>query len=272
MRKNVAILTTGLSGSSVLTALISKAGYWLGDSTFKRYDYETFENNELVDLNRMICQEAGYWGNHHREFSVEAIQKVAGLYGTLTGYPDNPLLSRCAEFVEKCKDHQPWIWKDPRLWLTLYFWQFLVDWRECQFILLTRDYKQGWTGELLRRAVWSYRAFKEYQESVKGVMLDFLAANQLSFFHLKYEDLIMRPAESICSLNSYLNINLTVNDLRKVYAKPLYKAPRSSWDFSIAVLIYLKNYSERIRQIEPKGTGRSQRSELNLPDETHCRQ
>jgi hypothetical protein len=47
MRKNVIILTSGLSGSSVLAGLIANAGYWVGDETFKKDDYDTFENREL---------------------------------------------------------------------------------------------------------------------------------------------------------------------------------------------------------------------------------
>ena len=49
MKKNVIILTSGMSGSSVLANLISQAGYWLGDETSKA-PFETYENKELIDL------------------------------------------------------------------------------------------------------------------------------------------------------------------------------------------------------------------------------
>ena len=56
---NVIILTSGVSGSSVLTGLIAKAGYWTGDTTAKK-EYETYENQELIDLNLRLFKESGF--------------------------------------------------------------------------------------------------------------------------------------------------------------------------------------------------------------------
>src|SRR5690242_9748399 len=58
---NVIILTSGLTGSSVLTGLIARAGYWTGSQTFKK-EYDTFENVELIRLNRDLFAAAGYSG------------------------------------------------------------------------------------------------------------------------------------------------------------------------------------------------------------------
>src|SRR5713226_606371 len=41
------------------------------------------------------------------------------------------------EFLAKCDEHRPWVWKDPRLWLTIYFWKSLLSLDQCRFILLT---------------------------------------------------------------------------------------------------------------------------------------
>jgi len=51
MKKNVIILTHGVSGSSVFAALLGRAGYWLGSETVQKPDYDTFENAALVALN-----------------------------------------------------------------------------------------------------------------------------------------------------------------------------------------------------------------------------
>jgi hypothetical protein len=56
--QNVIVLTSGLSGSSVLTSLVAKAGYWTGE-THKKHDYDTYENTELLDLNLKILAPAG---------------------------------------------------------------------------------------------------------------------------------------------------------------------------------------------------------------------
>src|SRR5215472_209946 len=77
---NVIILTSGLSGSSVLTALICRAGYWSGDRTHKKPHYDTFENERLIELDCRIIAEAGYRGNYLLEFSPEAIAEIEASY------------------------------------------------------------------------------------------------------------------------------------------------------------------------------------------------
>ena len=49
---NIIILTHGWTGSSVFSGLLGRAGYWLGEDTAKKNDYDTFENAELVRLNQ----------------------------------------------------------------------------------------------------------------------------------------------------------------------------------------------------------------------------
>ena len=120
MKPNVIILTSGLTGSSVLTGLISQAGYWTGDSTHKKKDYDTFENEELIDLNLRIFQEADYKGNYLTQFSPETLARINSLSKTMDG-------SLYRAFVEKCSQHRPWVWKDPRLWMTIHFWKDILD-------------------------------------------------------------------------------------------------------------------------------------------------
>src|SRR5581483_8457288 len=103
MKKNIIILTSGLSGSSVLTGLIARAGYWTGDQTFKKRDYETFENQRLIDLDLKLFREAGYKGNYLLEFSEPAFGAIASLYPRINA-------SEYRAFVEECGRHSPWIW------------------------------------------------------------------------------------------------------------------------------------------------------------------
>ena len=58
-RPNVIILTSGITGSSVLSGFLAHSGYWAGDTTHKK-EYDTFENAELIALNLKILQQAGY--------------------------------------------------------------------------------------------------------------------------------------------------------------------------------------------------------------------
>jgi len=239
MKKNVIILTSGLSGSSVLTGLIARAGYWTGEQTFKKRDYETFENTQLINLNLKLFEQAKYTGNYLLEFSTAALKDVEALQTRVDG-------AEYRSFMEHCNEHQPWIWKDPRLWLTIRFWRTFLDLNNCRFILLTRSPLQSWVSSTLRRQITTYRYSRDYEERIKQSIVEFFEENKLPFLHLQYESLIEDPVTAIDQLNRHLDAALTVDDLGKVYHRPLHKNPRNSWSKHVkAVLIYMKNYSER---------------------------
>jgi hypothetical protein len=246
--RNVIVLTSGLSGSSVLTSLIARAGYWTGETTVKKPSYDTFENAELVRANLRIIEEAGYEGNYLEEFSWDALQRIGAL-------PSRVDLAPYRAFVAKCDLHRPWIWKDPRLWLTIRFWSELLDLDSCRFILLTRGHLQTWVSSTLHRRITTYRYAKAYEESIRTSILQFLTDRKLAQLEIRYEDLIGRPAETIDALNQFIGTELSVAHLEAVYTKSLYKNPRpSSLDFVKAVLIYLKNFNER-KDAPAKPTG-----------------
>ena len=238
MKPNVIILTSGLSGSSVLTGLIARAGYWTGD-THKKSDYDTFENKELIQLNLSLFKRAAFTGNYLVEFSPEAVDRIAEL---------NPAdAEEYSSFIACCEQHRPWVWKDPRLWMTIRFWARFLDLKNCRFILLTRSFTQSWLSQILRRQIVGYQYSRIYETRVQRSIVDFFAQSQLPYLHLRYEDLIVRPAVTIRQLNRSLETELTVADLEQVYDKPLYKSPRTSWKNHLkALAIYAKNYSERV--------------------------
>jgi len=236
-KPNVILLTSGLSGSSVLTGLIARAGYWTGKSTFKK-EYDTYENQELIDLDLQLIRHADYTGNYTMEFSADAIARIASLSNNI----DDRLFR---QFLQTCSQHRPWIWKDPRLWLTIGFWRNLLNLEECRFILLSRSLPNSWVSSTLRRQIRSYRSLKRYEQSIRDSITDFLKSNGLPYLHITFENLVACPEETIRDLNAYLGTDLTVEDLAAVYSKPSYAAPRSSViDYVKAVFIYIKNYSE----------------------------
>ena len=242
-RPNVIILTSGITGSSVLSGFLARSGYWAGNTTHKK-EYDTFENAELVRLNLKILQQAGYTGNHVKEFSTEAIARIASLRVTSDDFPYR-------EFVTKCGEHSPWVWKDPRLWLTMYFWKNFLNMDECRFILLTRNLVQGWVAGTLRRRIRSYESYKHYETAIKNSILSFLNGNRLRYVHITYENLVARPEETIRDLNGHLEANLAITDLAGVYQGELRHYPRkSAVDCAKAALIYLKNRSERLDAAE----------------------
>lgn len=238
LKKNVIILTSGLSGSSVLTALIARGGYWIGDSTVKK-EYDTHENLELVELNKCIIRSAGYVGRYEMEFRADLLARIGSMW---SGLSDTPY----TEFLTNCDRHEPWIWKDPRLWVTIRYWHHLVDWKRCTVIVLTRNLVHRWISTTLRRQVRSYPSLKRYELSIEASIYEFLNSNQIGYVHLTYEQLVTRPKEAIAALNAHLGASLGIDDLKAVYHGKLYKNPRTSpLNYLLAALIYIKNYSER---------------------------
>src|ERR1700704_5548430 len=76
---NVVILTVGWSGSSMLAGLLRAAGFWTG-TTVRNTDYNTYENAELVRLNRKLLTMAGIGEAYATQFQPEWYARVEQLH------------------------------------------------------------------------------------------------------------------------------------------------------------------------------------------------
>ena len=197
-------------------------------------------NRELIRLNSALLNAAAYYKDFTSEFSWDAINQVTSLHGTLD-------LTVYRDFLAKCNEHLPWVWKDPRLYLTIRFWANLLDFEKTQFILLTRDHGQAWISQQLRRQVCTYSYFRHFDAGLRDSLVKFIEKRRTSYLVLRYEDLIVNPEKALAKLNPYLETALTLDDLKAIYTGRLYRMPRSRWDFAKAVAIYMRNYSERRR-------------------------
>lgn len=240
MQCNVIILTTGLAGSSVLTGLLTEAGYWPGENTFKKTDYNTYENQTLVDLNRRICRESGYDRDFTMEFDPTDVSIITEQSRLIDVQPYR-------EFVAHCDNHRPWVWKDPRLSLTIRFWKDLLDLNQIQFIILRREEFQTWVSTTIRRQIQTREYCRRYFQNVEDSYVEFLRENNQPFLELVYEDILTKPEETLIRLNSFLGTTLAMKDLRNVYHGPLYRKQRGLADAIKAYMIYFKNYKLRYR-------------------------
>lgn len=240
MQRNIIILTTGLAGSSVLTGLLAEAGYWTGEDTFKKTDYNTFENKALVDLNRRLLKDVGYSRDYTMEFDHEDARMIAEKSQGIDVHP-------FTDFVAECDRHRPWIWKDPRLALTIRFWKELIDMNQVQFIILKREEFQTWISTTIRRQIQTREFCHRYLQNVQDSLVEFLRENNQPFIEVVYEDILMKPEDTLRRLNGYLGTFLTMDNLLNVYRSPLYRKQRGLADAIKAYLIYFKNYALRYR-------------------------
>lgn len=239
MTKNVIILTHGWTGSSAFTALIAQGGYWLGDETFQKIDYNTYENSELVSLNNWMIEASGYQGDREHEILQErTVEQVTQAIGRLEQ-------DKLKAFADKLAANQPWIWKDPRLALTIRAWMKHIDFDQVEFVILTRNDRQSWITSNQRRHIQSMGFTSRYNASVTDSFKRFLERNGKAYQEFKFEDLQMNPEQTIERLNKQLGLSLTMEDLKKVYTKPLYKKSKGLKDWFEALAIYLKNYALR---------------------------
>ena len=238
MNKNVIILTPGLSGSSVLTNLISRSGYSTGSNTFKKTEYDTHENIELVALNKALLKHAEINGKFALRFDPAYFDRINALSETIDIEPYR-------QFINTCAAYQPWVWKDPRLWLTIRFWQPLLDLDQIKFIVQTREPLQNWIATTVRRQIQTYSYSKRYTDQVRDSIVRFLHEHDKDWLELTFEDLACRPQPTIDRLNDFLGTQLAMDDITQVYNKPLYKKAHGPANFSKAALIYLKNYRVR---------------------------
>lgn len=240
MRKNVIILTHGWTGSSVFTALIARAGYWYGEDTFQKIDYNTYENLELIELNKRMLRELGFGSDHEHEFDADEILRLAENSKSIE-------LSPYREFVTRCNENSPWIWKDPRLTWTIRVWASLLDLENVAFIILTRDDEQAWISSNLRRHIQSRRFTHAYNHGITDSLKHFLSQANKDFLELEFEDLLLRPENTIVDINQHLGTQLALADLTNIYNKRLYRKSNGLREKIKATAIYLKNYGQRYR-------------------------
>jgi hypothetical protein len=235
----------------VLTGLLARSGYSTGARTQVKEDYDTFENSELVKLNLSLFEAVGYTGNYMTEFSPELLVRMDGLHLRIDNSP-------YVNFVAKCNGDRPWVWKDPRLWVTIRYWRNLVNFGQCRFLLLRRSLFQCWISGLLRRQIRSYKDSRAYELNVQNSIRDFVTDSGARWLDLSYDSLIAHPEETIHNLNEFLNADIKIADLEKLYHKPLRKAPTASaMNTAKALAIYAKNYSERTDALSRRASSRS---------------
>lgn len=239
MKKNVIILTHGWTGSSVFTALVGKAGYWFGDDTFHKPDYNTYENSELVALNNQMIDALGYAGD--REHQIMTDKELDDLYQRSF----NIDCSAYEAFVQKISQNQPWIWKDPRLALTIRVWARFLDLDNIAFVILTRDDEQAWITSNLRRHIQSKAFTSRYNHAVTDSFKSFLKSKDKKYVQFEFEDLQLRPEYTVDELNKFLGAALSMEDFKSVYTLPMYKKSKGFKDKMKAYAIYFKNYGQR---------------------------
>jgi hypothetical protein len=239
---NVIVLTTGISGSSVITGFLAKSGLWAGDETVYKDNatgtYETYENKKLVVLNESLMREASLDFDPKVRYNKEAREKFDNLYLQID-------TQKYIDFMEECELHSPWIWKDPRMLITIGFWKNLIDFSNTKVILLHRNSYEIWKSQTIKRTIFSYRYLKKSEDKTRMEVTRYLEDNDFSFISVEYDNFTQKPLPQIKLINDFIGADLSVKDWNEIFRKTS-KISRIKRTV-LAYLIYLKNYKQRIK-------------------------
>lgn len=236
---NIVVLTTGLSGSSVVTGFLAQKGYWLGDKTIFKSNasghYETYENERLVELNDQLLATLDIELNESSWYDAdlfERIQKSSKEVDT----------KEFIEFINYCQQHGKWIWKDPRLWITMGFWGELLQSHDIKYIVISRQPVSLWVSLMNKRQIVSYSKLKISERSSHDRIIRYLVDCDFPNVTINYDTLVEHPKAEIHRLNYFLNSNYTLKTFHDLYKGKVGGKTFSNKNFIKAVLIYIKNY------------------------------
>lgn len=235
-QRNVIILTAGLTGSSVVAGLLKNAGYWAGSETVKKSDYDTVENRDLIAMNDRLLKEVEYPERFDRVFRREQVDQAIARMDEVDAEPYR-------QFIQECNCHEPWIWKDPRLYLTIRFWATMLDRDRLQMIILKREFSQVWVSHILRRQIQTPSYLRNYLDGIARLLIEFVEDYGSYWLQLTYEDILLKPEYTLQRLESFLGTHISVDDLQRTYRGRLYRRHYGIVDYMHAILIYSKNYA-----------------------------
>lgn len=244
---NVVVLTTGLSGSSVITGLIIRAGYWQGDKTIVKANaaghYDTFENEELVRLNDQLLSNLGIQLAERTWYDQDIYHQIAAKADEINLDPYNA-------FIKKCSEQGLWIWKDPRLWVTFGFWLKLLDKANIHAVILQRDSLSLWISMLNKRQIVNYFELRKAEKISSTRLIQQLTYTGVSSVEVNYDKLIKHPEVILRFLNNYLGTCLNLSDLKSVYSGDIGKRTYTIRNLIKATLIYFKNIRYRVKLLD----------------------
>ncbi len=237
---NIVVLTTGLSGSSVVTGFIAQKDYWLGDKTIFKSNasgrYETYENEKLVELNNELLATLNVELTESSWYDIDLFERIRKSHNEVN-------TKKFVEFINYCQQHGKWIWKDPRLWVTMGFWGELLRGCDIKYIIVSRQPISLWVSLISKRQIVSYSKLRVSERNSHDRIVRYLNDCGFPNITMNYDKLVEHPQTEIKKLNHFLNSNYTLKMFSDLYKGKVGGKTFSNKNFFKAVLIYIKNYN-----------------------------
>lgn len=233
--RNIIVIGAPRSGTSLTTAIFARKGYYVGPieedgvrTGDEHNPFGYFEADDVIAQNVGLFRKVGYPEHNtwlERPISDEEISAIARL----------PPSAEDRQFLASYASREPWVWKDPRLTLTLGYWWKLMDPETTGVVFAARDegdifnsfLRMGWyqndgpsRSEALRRI---RQHLKAAREAIAGL--------QIPHITIDYWEYLEKPEDVAQRLGKFCRLRLSAEDLnvRRDLAHTSAKGRLSAW-------------------------------------------
>lgn len=167
MARNALIVGPPRTGTSLAASIFADAGYHLGEIDEPRYregddhnPFGYFEADAAIERSVEVLHRTGF--SHHNTWTSGAISPESA-----EAIRDLEPTDEHRAFVRRYREHEPWVWKDPRLCYTLPYWWKLMDADRTAVLLVTRDTDDVYRS--FRRKEWCGPGEEERRDTIERI-------------------------------------------------------------------------------------------------------
>jgi hypothetical protein len=119
--------------------------------------------------------------------------------------------------VVTCNEHAPWMWKDPRLCMTLSYWAKVIDWTHASVVLTQRNSEDVYWS--FRRKGWCPAGNVQREKTIarieKHASMALEIVNEFNLPHIciEYDEYHQHPEIVARRINEFADLELTTDDL-----------------------------------------------------------
>lgn len=217
MAKNAIIVGMPRSGTSMTAAIFARKGYFVAEDEKAQLrqgdEYNPsgyWEAEPLIQANAQVFNAVGF--EHDNTWLYDAIEPQQALDILKLGNR-----SEHAALVERYQQHQPWVWKDPRLCYTIGYWWQYMDPQTTRVLLLRRNPKEIYQSFL--RVKWRQPLRQDRKDTFNRVEDHINAAQHaldaLSIPHIvvNYADFANDADATAKKISEFFEFDLTAQEM-----------------------------------------------------------
>jgi len=217
MRKNAVVVGMPRSGTSMTAAIFANKGYFVAEDEKnelrKGDEYNPagyWEAEPLIKSNAEVFNSVGFMHDNTWLYEAISAQQAMGILA-LAKDPKH------AGLVKHYDDHQPWVWKDPRLCYTIGYWWSYMNPETTRVLLLKRDPKE--IHQSFLRVKWRTSSKQDkldtYQRVEDHINAAEYAIKKLAIPHIvvNYSDFAKYPESTARQISDFFGFDLSPEEL-----------------------------------------------------------